>query len=171
MRTSASIGSHPIHPMLIPFPIALWTFSLLADLIYVWGHQSPIWRDWIAFYALGAGIIGGVLAAVPGIVDYFSIKDPKVSKIAAWHARFNILALLVFAASFYLRTNNGSRMSVASFNAGGFYFSTCILLSALGVILISISGYLGGEMVYVHHVAVVPKPESATEDGTPDRSA
>ena len=135
----------------------------------MWGHQSPIWRDWIAFYALGAGILGGVLAAVPGIIDYFSIKDPKVSKIAAWHARLNVLALLVFAASFYLRTNKGSQMSLASFTASGFYFSTFILLSALGVILISISGYLGGEMVYVHHVAVVPKQETTTEAGVPGR--
>ena len=56
MRTPASIGSHPIHPMLIPFPFALWFFSLAADLIYLW-RGNPIWRDWIAFYTLGAGII------------------------------------------------------------------------------------------------------------------
>jgi uncharacterized membrane protein len=143
MRTPASIGSHPIHPMLIPFPFALWIFSLAADL---W-RGNPIWKDWIAFYALAAGIIGAALAAVPGIVDYFSIKDPRVSRIAAWHARLNILALLVFAASFYLRTDNGSRMV----NGG---FTVPFLLSVVGVILISISGYLGGDMVYVHHVAV-----------------
>jgi uncharacterized membrane protein len=153
MRTPASIGSHPIHPMLIPFPFALWFFSLAADLIYLW-RGNPIWRDWIAFYALAAGIIGAALAAVPGIIDYFSIKDPKVAKIAAWHARLNVLALLIFAASFYLRTSNGSRMVNGN-------FTVPILLSLLGVILISISGYLGGEMVYVHHVAVASE-QSAT---------
>ena len=163
MRTPASIGSHPIHPMLIPFPFALWCFSLAADLIYLW-RGNPIWRDWIAFYALAAGIIGAALAAVPGIIDYFSIKDPKVSKIAAWHARLNVFALLVFAASFYLRTSNGARMVNGS-------FTVPVLLSVLGVILISISGYLGGEMVYVHHVAVASEQSAATEDRTPSRSA
>ena len=156
MKTPASIGSHPIHPMLIPFPFALWSFSLVADLIYLW-RGNPIWRDWIAFYTLAAGIIGAALAAVPGLIDYFSIKDPKVSKIAAWHARLNVLALLVFAASFYLRTNNGSRMVNGN-------FTVPILLSVLGVILISISGYLGGDMVYVHRVAVASPPSATTEE-------
>ena len=156
MKTPASIGSHPIHPMLIPFPFALWSFSLVADLIYLW-RGNPIWRDWIAFYTLAAGIIGAALAAVPGLIDYFSIKDPKVSKIAAWHARLNVLALLVFAASFYLRTNNGSRMVNGN-------FTVPVLLSVLGVILISISGYLGGDMVYVHRVAVASPPSATTEE-------
>jgi uncharacterized membrane protein len=162
MRTPASIGSHPIHPMLIPFPFALWTFSLLADLIYLW-RGSPVWKDWIAFYALAAGIIGAAAAAVPGIIDYFSIKDPRVSKIAAWHARLNVLALLVFAASLYLRTGSGSQMVNGS-------HTFPVLLSVLGVILISISGWLGGEMVYVHHVAV--KSERGTRgDTAPGHSA
>lgn len=163
MRTPASIGSHPIHPMLIPFPFALWSFSLVADLIYLW-RGNLIWRDWIAFYTLAAGIIGAILAAVPGVIDYFSIKDPKVSRIAAWHARLNVLALLVFAASFYLRTNNGSQMVNGS-------FTVPVMLSVLGVILISISGYLGGEMVYVHHVAVESGQSATTGDKTPRRSA
>ena len=162
MKTPASIGSHPIHPMLIPFPFALWSFSLVADLIYLW-RGNPIWRDWIAFYTLAAGIIGAALAAVPGLIDYFSIKDPKVSKIAAWHARLNVLALLVFAASFYLRTDNGSRMVNGN-------FTVPVLLSVLGVILISISGYLGGDMVYVHHVAVASQPSATTEESAPSRS-
>jgi uncharacterized membrane protein len=149
--------------MLIPFPFALWFFSLAADLIYLW-RGNPIWRDWIAFYTLAAGIIGAALAAVPGIIDYFSIKDPKASKIAGWHARLNVLALLVFAASFYLRTNNGSQMVSGS-------FTVPVLLSVLGVILISVSGWLGGEMVYVHHVAVAPEQRASTEDRVPGRSA
>jgi uncharacterized membrane protein len=163
MKTPASIGSHPIHPMLIPFPFALWFFSLVADAIY-FVSGATVWET-VAFYTLAGGIVGAVMAAVPGIIDYFSIKDEKVSKIAGWHARLNVLALLVFGASFYLRTGDGMRMIDGS-------LTIPVLLSVFGVILISISGWLGGEMVYKHRVAVEePRHESREEDRAPRRVA
>jgi uncharacterized membrane protein len=51
MASPASIGGHPVHPMIIPFPIALWVFSLVADVVYLW-RGKPVWRDWIAFYTI-----------------------------------------------------------------------------------------------------------------------
>lgn len=138
MASPASIGGHPVHPMIIPFPLALWVFSLVADLIYLW-RGNPVWRDYIAFYTLLGGIIGAAVAAVPGFIDWLSLKDRDVVKIANWHARLNVIALLIFAASFYLRTTNGSVLVNGS-------YAIAIGLSVFGVILISISGYLGGEM-------------------------
>jgi uncharacterized membrane protein len=155
MASPASIGGHPIHPMIIPFPIGLWVFSLIADVIYLW-RGNPVWRDWIAFYALLGGIIGAALAAVFGIIDWLSIKDREVKKVADWHARLNVIALLIFAASFYLRTTGGLRM------LGGSY-TIPLLLSVLGVILISVSGYLGGELVFRHGVAVNPQHDAGVE--------
>ncbi|PYS90273.1 MAG: hypothetical protein DMF64_15435 [Acidobacteria bacterium] len=155
MASPASVGGHPIHPMIIPFPIALWAFSLIADVIYLW-RGNPVWRDWIAFYTLLGGIIGAALAAVFGIIDWLSIKDRAVKKVADWHARLNVIALLVFAASFYLRTTGGSRM------IGGSY-TIPLLLSVLGVILITISGYLGGELVFRYGVAVNPQHDTGAE--------
>lgn len=146
MASPASIGGHPIHPMIIPFPIALWVFSLVADVIYVW-RGNPVWKNWIAFYALLAGIIAAVVAAVPGLIDWLSLKDKDVVRIANWHARLNVIALLVFAASFYLRTASGSNLLSGS-------YTIPVMLSVLGVVLISISGWLGGEMVFKHGVAV-----------------
>jgi uncharacterized membrane protein len=84
---------------------------------------------------------------VPGLIDWLSLKDPEVVKIANWHARLNVIALLVFAADFYLRTTSGSAL------IGGSY-TIPLALSVLGVILITISGWLGGEMVFKHGVAV-----------------
>ena len=155
MASPASIGGHPIHPMLIPFPLALWFFSLIADLIYLW-RGNPVWRDWIAFYALLAGIIGAVAAAVFGIIDWLAIKDRAVKRVADWHARLNVIALLIFAASFYLRTAGGSQW------VGGSY-TVPVVLSVLGVILITISGYLGGELVFKHGVAVNPQYDTGGE--------
>ncbi|HEX8139367.1 MAG TPA: DUF2231 domain-containing protein [Pyrinomonadaceae bacterium] len=155
MASPASIGGHPIHPMIIPFPIALWVFSLIADVIYLW-RGNPVWRDYIAFYTLLAGIIGAALAAVFGIIDWLSIKDREVKKVADWHARLNVIALVIFAASFYLRTAGGSQW------IGGSY-TIPVLLSVLGVILITISGYLGGELVFKYGVAVNPQYDTGGE--------
>jgi len=163
MASPASMGRHPIHPMLIPFPIALWIFSLVADIIYLW-RGNPVWRDYVAFYALLGGILGAAAAAVPGIIDWLSIKDREVKKLADWHARLNVIALLVFIASFYLRTTSGARFVSGS--------STIpFLLSVLGIILITISGWLGGEMVYVHGVAVEPQRDTLPEERVKARSS
>lgn len=161
MASPASFNGHPIHPMIIPFPIALWVFSLVADVIYLW-RGNPIWRDWIAFYALLGGIIGAVVAAVFGLIDWLSITDRAIVRIANWHARLNVIALLVFAAGFYLRSTSGA--SLVNNN-----YIIPVALSVLGVVLITISGWLGGEMVFKHGVAVnsgspatVEKPETKT---------
>jgi uncharacterized membrane protein len=155
MASPASIGKHPVHPMIIPFPIALWIFSLVADSIYLWGG-NPIWRDYISFYALLGGILGAAVAAVPGFIDWLSIRAQPAKKLADWHARLNVIALLVFIADFYLRTRSGTGWIGTS-------LTVPLLLSVVGVILIGISGWLAGEMVYVHGVAVEPQPATASE--------
>ena len=67
MRTPARIARHPIHPMLVTVPIGLWVFSFLCDLVFVFTKS----REWstTAYFALGGGVIGGTIAAVPGLVD------------------------------------------------------------------------------------------------------
>ena len=163
MASPASIGGHPIHPMIIPFPIALWVFSLVADLIYVW-RGNPIWKDWIAFYALLAGIIGAVAAAVPGLIDWLSLTDRGVVKIANWHARLNVIALVIFAGSFYLRTTSGASLV-------GDSHIIPVVLSVFGVVLITISGWLGGEMVFKHGVAVTSDAGGAPAESVTETKA
>ena len=107
MASRASIGGHPIHPMLIPFPIGLLVFSLIADLIYLW-RGNPVWENYIAFYTLLGGIIGAAAAAIPGLIDWATLTDSAAVKVANWHARVNIITLVIFIANFYLRTSGGA---------------------------------------------------------------
>jgi uncharacterized membrane protein len=100
-----------------------------------------VWWNYIAFYALLGGIIGAGRCCDSGLIDWLPLKEPQVVRVANWHARLNIIALLIYASSFYLRTTSGARLVSGS-------HAIPIALSVLGVILISISGYLRGEMVY-----------------------
>ena len=154
MASRASIGGHPIHPILIPFPIGLLVFSFISDLIFLW-KGNPVWRDYIAFYTMLAGIIGGAAAAIPGLIDWATLTDRSAVKVANWHARVNIITLLMFIASFYLRTTSGSAW-ITSVPMLPF------MLSIVGVIGLTIAGWLGGELVFKHGVAVsLPAPAAS----------
>ena len=146
MASRASIGGHPIHPMLIPFPIGLFVFSFIADLVYLW-QGNPIWRDYVAFYTMLGGIIGAAAAAIPGLIDWATLTDRAAVKVANWHARVNIFTLVVFVVSFYLRTTSGAawipNLPMLPF-----------ILSIVGVIGLTIAGWLGGQLVFAHGVAV-----------------
>src|SRR5262245_7627721 len=155
MASRASIGGHPLHPMLIPFPIGLLVFSLIADLIYLW-RGNPVWENYIAFYTLLGGIIGAAAAAVPGLIDWATLIDRAAVKIANWHARVNIIGLVIFIASFYLRTRSGSQW-IAGMPM------LPIILSLVGVVGLAIAGWLGGELVFRHGVAVNPAAVQAPE--------
>ena len=160
MASPASIAGHPIHPMLIPFPIALWVFSFVADIIYLW--QENIGWKWMAYWTLLAGCLGAIAAAIFGIIDYLKIKDKEVVKVANWHARFNVLALLLFAVSWYLRTARGSNMISNS-------LTIPMALSFIGVIAVMISGWLGGELVFKHGVGVNPQHDARADEAAKAR--
>jgi len=149
MSTStASYKGHPLHPILIPLPIGLWIFSLVSDLIFKFGFGSSVWNE-VAFYTLAGGIVGALIAALPGFVDLVGITNPKTKSIAIWHMLLNLLAVAVFAADFWLRMSRPAGDNIP------------IVLSVVGVILIMITGYLGGEMVYVRGVAVKEPPDQS----------
>lgn len=155
MASKASIGGHPVHPILIPFPIALWSTSFACDVIFYFLRNSSL--NLIAKFLLAAGCLGALAAAVPGFIDWLSIKDSGVKRIANWHARLNVIALIVFAISLYLRMRIGGHWV-------DYHLRIPVLVSFLGVILISISGWLGGELAYKHAVGVAPQHDSPEEE-------
>jgi len=146
MSTPASVKGHPIHAMLVPLPIGLWIFALVADVMTHAGG-APGWRT-AAFYAIGVGVVGALLAALPGLVDLVSLRPGPARRTGIWHMVINLVAVAVFALNFLMRWRTADH-------------SGRLLLTALGVVLIAISGWLGGEMVYVGGVGVAPGAREA----------
>src|SRR5262245_5404016 len=97
--STASIKGHPVHPMLVGLPIGLLTFSFISDVVYrATGTLS--WST-VAVYTLGGGIVGALLAAVPGLVDLVTMRDPAAKRIGIMHMTANLAAVAVFAISFW----------------------------------------------------------------------
>jgi uncharacterized membrane protein len=141
MRSRASIAGHPIHPMLVVFPIGLWVFSFVADLFYVGSGHNPIWSA-VAYYTMIGGIIGALAAVVPGAIDLFSVTTGRVRMVGILHMTLNLVAAGLFVINAWLRTTQ------ETLTAGP------IWLSGISIALLSISGWLGAEMVYRHGVGV-----------------
>jgi uncharacterized membrane protein len=142
MSTPASVAGHPLHPILIPLPIGLWVFSFVADLVFLVGWGGPAWKA-AAWYTIGGGIVGAVLAAVPGLIDFFSIGDRRAGQVALRHMICNVLALALFVVSFILRFRDPV--------GGG-----PVVVSAIGIVMLAMGGWLGGELVFVHGMGVKP---------------
>ncbi|HEY2962733.1 MAG TPA: DUF2231 domain-containing protein [Pyrinomonadaceae bacterium] len=143
MESRATIAGHPIHPMLISFPIALWTTSFAADVAFYFVRHPTLLV--ISKFLIAAGCLGALAAAIPGIIDWLAIPSGEVKRVANWHARLNITALIVFVISFLLRIGSYSHLV-------GHRLTIPFLLSVVGVILVTISGWLGGELTFRHGV-------------------
>ena len=142
MRSKAHIKSHPLHPLLIPFPIAFFTGTLLAHLGgWLYDHEGLLQT---AYYLNAAGILFAVLAAIPGIIDYIYTVPPKSSgkKRAAKHGLTNTTMLILFIiAFFYRRTEDSNQMIVLG-------------LETVGFVLMCIAGWMGGTLVYRNQIGV-----------------
>jgi uncharacterized membrane protein len=151
MRTPARISSHPIHPMLIPFPIGLLIFSLVCDLLSLGSNDPGTWAT-VAFYSMVGGFIGALVAAIPAVIDLLSLAERRVKKIALTHMAINLVAVTLYAVNIALRVTRGDNHGVP------------LLLSVAAVVLLGISGWLGGEMVYAHGVGVDSEPNARSSD-------
>jgi uncharacterized membrane protein len=140
MQTPASIARHPIHPMLVPIPIGLWIFSFVCDLFHVGGASAEAWTT-VAFYTMAGGIIGALLAALPGLIDLLSLPEgPRSTAIK--HMALNLTIVVLYVINFAMRWREPG-------NPGGL-----VWLSLISLALLVISGWLGGKMVYEYGVAV-----------------
>jgi uncharacterized membrane protein len=145
--------------MLVAFPIGLWVFALVCDVVHAVSGNAT-WQT-VATFCVAGGIVGALLAAVPGLIDYFSIDEAEMRRIANLHLAVNLSAVVIFAINLWLRF----RLPVES--------DVPLGLSVLGVLAIGFGGWLGGEMVYVKGMAVeaVEKLANKAEKPSPRRAA
>jgi uncharacterized membrane protein len=160
-KSTASIAGHPIHPMLIPFPVAFFVATLGCDAVF-WGTGNPAWAT-AAIWLLGAGIVMALLAALAGLTDV--IGDGRIRGLNdAWlHAGGNIVIVLIQIYNWYARYSEGAAAVVPT----GFILSLIVVLGLL------FTGWKGWEMVYRHRVGVAEEvaPAEQTFETKPRRAA
>jgi uncharacterized membrane protein len=140
MRTPASIAGHPIHPMLVTIPIGLWIFSLVCDFVAMGAGANPAWST-VAFYCMGGGIVGALLAALPGLVDLVSLPAGPRST-ALTHMGINLTVVALYVVNFWMRMPAPDKPG------------NLVWLSLASVLLLAVSGWLGGKMVFEHGIGV-----------------
>ena len=156
METPASIARHPIHPILITIPVGLWVFSLVCDVVVLFSDVGEVELVWfmLAYYTIAGGLVGAVVAAIPGLFDFLSLRNRHLRKLASTHLAINLSVVVLYAINLWLRSAEPPNFLIG------------MGMSVLGVTLIAISGWLGGEMVHVHGVGVagIPAPIDDVSD-------
>jgi uncharacterized membrane protein len=135
MDSKVKLLGHPVHQMLIVFPLGLLSTSVLFDIISLVRH-APRWSE-VAFYMASAGIIGGLLAAVPGWLDWWAIpRRTRAKQIGLLHGIGNVIVVALFIVSWLLRYHDPAAPPTLA-----------IVAALLGVALALVTGWLGGELV------------------------
>lgn len=145
MESRAKALGHPIHPMLVVFPLGLLITSVLIDIVF-YSTNNPRF-PFVALVMIVGGIIGGLLAAVFGLIDMLALPEgTRARRIALLHGGGNVLVLLLFTAS------AGMRFISPDYVPAGAAFA----LSLAGLALGGVTAWLGGELVDRLAVGVDP---------------
>lgn len=148
-QSTAKIAGHPLHPMLIPFPVAFFVATLATDLAF-WRTADTFWftaGEWL----LVAGVVMALLAATMGFIDF--LGDQRIRALTAAWAHFlgNLTIVLLEAVNWYRRYDIGPDAVLP----------TGVVLSAIAVGGLLITGWLGWHMVYRHRVGIA---DTTTEE-------
>jgi uncharacterized membrane protein len=135
MEARAKLLGHPIHQMLIVLPLGLLTGAVIFDVVGLFAEGAG-W-GFISFWLIAAGVLGGLLAAVFGLADWTKIPaGTRAKRIGTIHGLGNVLVVLLFAASGYIRLGGTAEPSTIA-----------LALSFAGAVLSMVTGWLGGELV------------------------
>lgn len=145
LYSKVKVLDHPVHPMLVAFPITLFTTTLVAFVVYAVGGETLWFR--IGYWANVAGVIAALVAAVPGFIDWLNIPNHIAAKrVGLVHMVLNLVVVAIFAINLAIQ---GDRVDEVMPSA-----TLAVLLSAVGVVTLLVSGYFGWSLVQTHHVGV-----------------
>jgi uncharacterized membrane protein len=143
LQPTAQIARHPIHPMLVPFPIICFIGAFLTDIAY-WASAEMMWADFSAWLLL-VGLVMGVLAAIAGLIDFLGNRLIRTQSPAWPHMLGNLLVLIVAFFNELIHTRDAWTSVVP----------TGLILSLITVLILPLTGWLGWSLVYRHGVGVV----------------
>lgn len=141
-RSTASLFGHPIHPMLVPFPIVCFIGALVTDIAYL-RTANMMWANFSA-WLLAVGVFFGGLAALAGLIDFLGNRQIRSLTIAWAHMIGNVIVWLLALFNCFVHSRDAWTSVVP----------TGIVLSVLTVLLMAVTGWLGGALVYRHGVGV-----------------
>ena len=160
---------HPVHPMLVVFPLGLLSAGVIFDLIAQFTGNQGFYV--VSYWMIAAGIVGGLLAAIFGFMDWLGIKpNTRAKSVGGWHGLGNLVIVLLFAASWWIRSNDPNNVPT----------TPAFILSLLGFGMALVTGWLGGELVYRLGMAVeeganenapnsLTSKQPASRSGSPER--
>ncbi len=143
MRSKASFRGHPSHPALIPFPLAFLIGAFVFNVLGVWLDRPTLWTT--GAHLAVAGVIAGLIAAVPGIIDYVYTVPPRSTgkSRARKHALVNVSAIVLFALARWVRGDATLQPDLPLLGAEG-----------IGVGLLLMGGWMGGTLVSRNQISV-----------------
>ena len=152
LPSTAAIMGHPIHPMLIPFPVAFLNAAVATDLA-ARSTGDPFWSR-ASGWLIGAGVVSGLLAGAVGAIDYFTIRRARESSMGKLHAYGNPLGLALAAGSLALRRD--ARPGEVPDGA--------LALSLATAAVLGVTAWAGGELSYTHMVGVAGHDDQHTHE-------
>ena len=161
MESKAKMFGHAIHPIMIVFPLGLLATAVIFDVLYL-VTANTTWST-VSFWMIVAGVIGGLVAALFGLIDFLNIpSNTRAKRIGIYHAVVNVAAVALFALSLLFRWDRPETPATIAF-----------VCSFAGVLLALLGGWFGGELVERLGVGVSPDanlnaPNSLTHRTNPD---
>lgn len=141
-QATARIGRHPIHALLVPFPLTCFVGALITDLVY-WKSAATMWETF-SIWLIAAGLVMAAFAVIAGIIDFAASRRIRALRPAWPHALGNAVALLLALINAFVHSRDGYTAVVP----------TGLTLSALVVVILLVTSWQGADMVYRHRVGV-----------------
>lgn len=151
MRSRVRVLGHPLHPTLVAVPLAAFPLVLVLDIVWLFTDRSGLWSA--GWWIVAVGLVTGAAAAIPGAVDLKAVPGSTAARRKGiGHMLVGTALLLLMALALYLRWPLGTVPSPVG---------TAVAVDALGAAAAAVQGFLGGELVYRHHLGVPTTEEGA----------